>query len=58
MLIQQVIAIMVNKDKSRLIDVTEGSNHYHTNQVAPKWKRSMTKVMSINNHIYFLQMVK
>jgi|SaaInlStandDraft_4_1057021.scaffolds.fasta_scaffold07027_4 spore germination cell wall hydrolase CwlJ-like protein len=51
--INQIVEIMVNDKKSNMIDVTEGSNHYHAQRVNPTWKRSMTKVMTINKHIFY-----
>lgn len=34
-------------------DITDGSNHYHTNYVSPKWRHSLTKKVVIGNHIFY-----
>lgn len=34
-------------------DITDGSTHYHANYVNPKWNRSLKKVVSIEEHIFY-----
>ena len=40
---------------SALIDITEGSTHYHTYKVFPNWRhdRGMTKIVRIGDHIFY-----
>ena len=41
--------------KYPLIDITEGSTHYHTIDVAPDWRhdRGMMKISRIGDHIFY-----
>lgn len=41
--------------KYPLIDITEGSTHYHTIEVAPDWRhdRGMMKISRIGDHIFY-----
>lgn len=34
-------------------DMTSGSTHYHTLKVDPHWNSSLTKVMRIDDHIFY-----
>ena len=38
-----------------LADITEGSTHYHTNYVSPKWKndRGMAKITRVGAHYFY-----
>ena len=36
-----------------LYDPTEGSTHYHSSSVKPVWSTSMTRVVTIDNHIFY-----
>lgn len=38
---------------SRLIDITEGSTHYHAYYVKPSWVASKTKITRIESHIFY-----
>lgn len=35
------------------LDITEGSTHYHAHYVAPDWGDDHTKVMQIDDHIFY-----
>lgn len=41
--------------KYPLVDITEGSTHYHTIEVAPDWRhdRGMMKISRIGDHIFY-----
>jgi N-acetylmuramoyl-L-alanine amidase len=41
--------------KYPIIDITEGSTHYHTIEVAPDWRhdRGMMKISRIGDHIFY-----
>lgn len=41
--------------KYPLVDITEGSTHYHTVDVAPEWRhdRGMMKISRIGDHIFY-----
>lgn len=34
-------------------DPTEGATHYHSTGVSPEWKRTKTRVVRIENHIFY-----
>jgi spore germination cell wall hydrolase CwlJ-like protein len=34
-------------------DVTEGSTHYHTDKVNPKWAKTLDEVVQIDDHIFY-----
>lgn len=34
-------------------DITEGSTHYHNDQVHPYWADSLNETVTINNHIFY-----
>jgi len=34
-------------------DITEGSTHYHTTQVSPHWKHTLTRITRIGDHIFY-----
>lgn len=34
-------------------DVTEGSTHYHTKDVFPKWRKSFTHTTAIDDHLFY-----
>lgn len=34
-------------------DVTFGATHYHANYVAPQWRKSLSKVIIIEDHIFY-----
>lgn len=36
-----------------ITDITNGSNHYHTNYVYPKWRHSLKKKVVIGSHIFY-----
>jgi hypothetical protein len=52
-----VLDISTNRlgDSTFLVDITEGSTHYHTNYVNPKWKndRGMARITSVGTHIFY-----
>jgi N-acetylmuramoyl-L-alanine amidase len=35
------------------IDVSEGATHYHTIEVAPKWRYTMKMTVQIGHHIFY-----
>lgn len=37
----------------RLIDLTEGSTHYHAYYVKPSWTHSKSKITRIESHIFY-----
>lgn len=34
-------------------DFTQGSTHYHTLKISPKWKEGKTEVITIGNHAFY-----
>lgn len=38
---------------SKLPDITNGADHYHTASIAPSWSRGRTAVASIGSHKFF-----
>jgi spore germination cell wall hydrolase CwlJ-like protein len=34
-------------------DVTEGSTHYHATSVSPNWRVTKTRVVEIDDHIFY-----
>tara|TARA_B100000989_G_scaffold112292_1_gene82424 strand:+ start:1886 stop:2557 length:672 start_codon:yes stop_codon:yes gene_type:complete len=42
-------------DTTFLVDITEGSTHYHTDYVKPAWRhdRGMAKITSVGTHIFY-----
>jgi len=52
-----VLDISTNRlgDSTFLVDITEGSTHYHTNYVKPAWRhdRGMAKITSVGTHIFY-----
>jgi spore germination cell wall hydrolase CwlJ-like protein len=44
-----------NGEKYKLIDITEGSTHYHTESVNPRWinDRGMTRIFQFGTHIFY-----
>jgi spore germination cell wall hydrolase CwlJ-like protein len=36
-----------------LLDITGGATHYHTKAVKPVWRKSLTNLLTINNHIFY-----
>ena len=36
-----------------LLDITGGATHYHTHAVKPVWRKSLTNLLTINNHIFY-----
>lgn len=37
----------------KLIDFTGGATHYHTKKVKPIWRKSLDKIATINNHVFY-----
>ena len=35
------------------IDITEGSTYYHSNKVKPYWAKHFTKIVTIEDHIFY-----
>ena len=46
----RVAEAVLNKE---LFDITEGSLWYHSVKVKPYWAASKTKVVQVNNHIFY-----
>ena len=42
-----------NVAEERWPDLTKGSDHYHTVQVAPKWSKGQKPVIRIGCHVFF-----
>ena len=36
-----------------LDDMTKGSTHYHADYVYPEWRQTKTKMITIDNHIFY-----
>ena len=34
-------------------DNTEGSTHYHTSSIKPKWAKGLTPVVTLGNHLFY-----
>ena len=34
-------------------DITEGATHYHADYVYPEWRQTKTKMITIDNHIFY-----
>jgi spore germination cell wall hydrolase CwlJ-like protein len=39
--------------QSKYGDITEGSTHYHSTSVHPYWADSLTKVVTVDQHIFY-----
>ena len=48
------IAKMLLNHKNMLPDITKGANYYHASHIKPVWAKHMTKVGSIDNHIFYV----
>jgi len=35
------------------LDITDGSTHYHSTKVSPRWAPTLYKVMRIDDHIFY-----
>ena len=35
------------------VDITEGATHYHADYVRPAWRRTLTKTVEIEDHIFY-----
>ena len=42
-----------NLINGRIADITQGSTHYHTRSVKPYWRSSVTKITTIDDHIFY-----
>ena len=51
--IRDVLAITHKALAGILVDVTDGSTHYHATYVNPKWAKHLKKTVKINNHIFY-----
>ena len=36
-----------------IIDITDGATHYHADYVFPAWRRTKTKTIEIDDHIFY-----
>ena len=34
-------------------DITDGATHYHADYVYPEWRQTKTKMITIDNHIFY-----
>ena len=41
------------KNRSTIIDITEGATHYHADYVMPDWAATKTKTIEIADHIFY-----
>ena len=48
----QDVAFLVLYDKIKL-DVTEGATHYHADYVYPAWRKTKTRTIEIEDHIFY-----
>lgn len=46
-----VVTFLENYDI--MIDITEGSTHYHADYVTPEWAATKTRVVEIEDHIFY-----
>ena len=48
------INIMLNQaTRYDIIDITDGATHYHADYVFPAWRRTKTKTIEIDDHIFY-----
>lgn len=50
---QQIAYDLLTKDRSEIIDITEGSTHFHNARVRPGWRHH--RVTRIDDHIFYRQ---
>ena len=36
-----------------VVDITEGATHYHADYVYPTWRKTKTKTIEIEDHIFY-----
>lgn len=48
-----VYAVAAQAMTGAMQDITGGATHYHTKKVKPIWRKSLDKVGTINNHIFY-----
>ena len=48
-----VYAVVAQAMSGTMQDITGGATHYHTKKVKPIWRKSLDKVGTINNHIFY-----
>ena len=36
-----------------VVDITEGATHYHADYVYPSWRKTKTKTIEIEDHIFY-----
>lgn len=48
-----VFAVVSKAMTGKLMDITNGATHYHTKAVKPVWRKSLTNLLTINNHIFY-----
>ena len=36
-----------------VVDITEGATHYHADYVYPAWRKTKTKTIEIEDHIFY-----
>jgi spore germination cell wall hydrolase CwlJ-like protein len=46
-------AVVAQAMSGAMQDITGGATHYHTKQVKPVWRKTLDKVVVINNHIFY-----
>ena len=47
------IAWAILEGPLNMVDLTEGSTHYHAHYVKPSWSESFTQTVRINDHIFY-----
>jgi N-acetylmuramoyl-L-alanine amidase len=45
--------VLLLKEESDIIKLLEGATYYHTTKVYPNWRRSLIKVVQIDDHIFY-----
>jgi spore germination cell wall hydrolase CwlJ-like protein len=47
------IAWAILEGPLNMVDLTEGSTHYHAHYVKPSWSERFTQTVRINDHIFY-----
>ena len=55
-----MVKVMTQKNRQPLVygdiivvDITEGATHYHADYVYPAWRKTKTKTIEIEDHIFY-----
>jgi spore germination cell wall hydrolase CwlJ-like protein len=51
--VTKVVVYMMHRTSPYISNLLDGATHYHADYVDPKWSRTLTKVVQIDNHIFY-----